>query len=572
VQGGNVVYLPDDDVSTTYPLNFNFDFYCTTYNQVRIGSNGFITFDFGQITLSLTPLAQHVPHPANPNATIAWNWNDLDPSVNTGGGTISYTTIGVSPDQQFIVTYSAVPIWTNNAWPSSLVNTGQIILHETTNIIEIHIKEATNNGWLNHTEGIEDAAGTVGLAVPSRNQTLWKAFHSSHMFAPFSVASTLTASGTPSLCQGTTGQFTVNATPAPQYYTWTFPSSWSGGGSVTAVSATVGSAGIASVVANYSCGASEQATVFVNAIPAPTISFSAVSPTNLCAGLPVNVFANGASTYTLNPGNYQGANSFTALSTTSGIYTLTGTSSAGCKAANAPTVFVNVKPSPTVTVNSGEICLGNSFVITPTGAFSYEYIDGFPVMQPSAPGIYSVYVVGMGTNFCKSAPVASIFTVNALPNVVVAPTRSYICRGETTTLTATGAVNYQWQHNQASNNPVIVSPTLMTTYVVTGMDEHGCVNEGKTSVTVSSCVGLDENVLADNRVTVFPNPAGNKVRVLTHYNLLTLELRDLAGKVIYSRRAFNPEQELDLSDLATGVYLYFIQTPEGNCQGKFIRE
>src|SRR5688572_25175190 len=62
--GGTQVFLPDDDVSTTVPINFNFDFYCTTYNQVRIASNGFITFDFGPITLSLTPYAQKVPNVA----------------------------------------------------------------------------------------------------------------------------------------------------------------------------------------------------------------------------------------------------------------------------------------------------------------------------------------------------------------------------------------------------------------------------------------------------------------------------------------------------------------------------
>src|SRR5687767_3586606 len=92
---GNQLSMLDDDVTTTLPLGFNFDFFCTTYNQVRIASNGFITFDFGSIPFAGTPYAQALPSSTVPNAVIAWNWNDLDPSM---GGTVTYTTIGTPPN------------------------------------------------------------------------------------------------------------------------------------------------------------------------------------------------------------------------------------------------------------------------------------------------------------------------------------------------------------------------------------------------------------------------------------------------------------------------------------------
>src|ERR1041384_4391012 len=117
--GGTPIQMLDDEVSTTLPLGFIFDFYCTSYNQVRICSNGFITFDFGNIVNANTPYAQFLPSPTIPNAVIAWNWNDLDPSLATGAGSITYMTTGSSPNQKFIVTYSAVPIWTMSAPPPS---------------------------------------------------------------------------------------------------------------------------------------------------------------------------------------------------------------------------------------------------------------------------------------------------------------------------------------------------------------------------------------------------------------------------------------------------------------------
>src|SRR5687768_6463818 len=125
----------DDGSTPAIPIGFNFDFYCNTYSNVYICTNGFIQFDYAPLFWPgpYVHNTQSFPTGAAPNGMVAFNMTDLDPMM---GGTITYQTIGTSPNQMFIVTYSNVP-----AFGTSNMNTGQIILHETTNFIEIHTTE-----------------------------------------------------------------------------------------------------------------------------------------------------------------------------------------------------------------------------------------------------------------------------------------------------------------------------------------------------------------------------------------------------------------------------------------------
>ena len=87
------VTLGDDQLSGTLPIGFSFNFYCTNYSSFFISSNGYITFTSSATT---GVFAQFVPNAAIPNNLIAANWTDLDP---TAGGTITYETVGISPNR-----------------------------------------------------------------------------------------------------------------------------------------------------------------------------------------------------------------------------------------------------------------------------------------------------------------------------------------------------------------------------------------------------------------------------------------------------------------------------------------
>ena len=100
------VTLPDDALTGALNIGFPFNFYCNTYTQFYISSNGFITFSVNSGNGCCS--GQLIPNAGAPNNLISAAWTDLDPGV---GGSITYATIGSSPTRSLLVKYINVPIY-----------------------------------------------------------------------------------------------------------------------------------------------------------------------------------------------------------------------------------------------------------------------------------------------------------------------------------------------------------------------------------------------------------------------------------------------------------------------------
>ncbi len=173
---GTSVSLTDDATTGALPIGFSFEFFCNTYTQFVISSNGFISFDLGSPNGCCS--GQLVPNNGfGPNNVIALAWEDLNPN---NGGTIEYFTVGTAPNRQLIVNYINVPRFGGASNVS-----GQIVLHEGTNIIDIHSTSITGAAFDITTQGIENNDGTAGFAVPGRNGVAnWSANNDAFRFTP----------------------------------------------------------------------------------------------------------------------------------------------------------------------------------------------------------------------------------------------------------------------------------------------------------------------------------------------------------------------------------------------------
>jgi hypothetical protein len=148
---GTQVSLKDDEVSDAIPLGFSFNFYGKDYTEVFISSNGFLTF-----TEDTDPgCCQRLPLPTEDdiNNLIAGFWHDLNPR---GGGEIRYETLGTEGNKEFVVGFYDVPHYRGPPV------TFEMILHEGSNSIELQYASAPTD----HTVGIENAEGTIGLQIP----------------------------------------------------------------------------------------------------------------------------------------------------------------------------------------------------------------------------------------------------------------------------------------------------------------------------------------------------------------------------------------------------------------------
>ena len=151
---GSSVRLSDDAVSGAVPIGFAFDYYGRTYSDIRISSNGFITFLSGQSNGCCS--GQQTPSRRNPNGVIAGLWEDLNPST---GGTIRYATRGTAPNRRFVMTFDNV-----NHYPRTLPVTFQIVLFEGIGHFEIRHQHVVSDTG-RHSVGFENHDGTDGLSI-----------------------------------------------------------------------------------------------------------------------------------------------------------------------------------------------------------------------------------------------------------------------------------------------------------------------------------------------------------------------------------------------------------------------
>lgn len=221
-----------------------------------------------------------------------------------------------------------------------------------------------------------------------------------------------------------------------------------------------------------------------------------------------------------------------------------------CAASIRTPVTVSVIPLPTVTVNSGSICSGNSFTIAPTGASTYTVQGGSLVVNPTSSSTYSV--VGSTTAGCVSSVVQSSITVNALPVLIVSSTSSLLCAGQTASLSASGANTYTWNPG-GNGSQIVISPTITTTYTVNGTDANGCENSSIMTQSVSTCSGVHE-VGNNNPIYVYPNPTNGQVTINSEALINKIIVNDVLGKQIAEINPNSISYTIDLSKYENGIY------------------
>lgn len=82
-------------------------------------------------------------------------------------------------------------------------------------------------------------------------------------------------------------------------------------------------------------------------------------------------------------------------------------------------------------------------------------------------------------------------TVNPLPSIATIAFPSTVCLGHNTTLGAVGADSYVWAPGNLNGSSVIVAPTAVTVYTVTGTSLAGCTGSATVAVNIAPEVSMD---------------------------------------------------------------------------------
>lgn len=177
-QGDVAINTGDDVYSSIIPLGFSFNFYGQDYTQCRISSNGWFSFNTSET-------AGYNPNGTNPNPNLPLNsvmgiYSDLNPSTC---GNVRYDTYGVAPCREFVVSWNAICQF---SCTSNQVS-GEVVLYEGTNVIEVYLGSRPACSWGNAVVGIMNATGTVGLSPTGYNTGNWSASNKAWRFASSEV-------------------------------------------------------------------------------------------------------------------------------------------------------------------------------------------------------------------------------------------------------------------------------------------------------------------------------------------------------------------------------------------------
>jgi hypothetical protein len=212
-------------------------------------------------------------------------------------------------------------------------------------------------------------------------------------------------------------------------------------------------------------------------------------------------------------------------------------------------ITITVNPTLLFNPNSGSVCIGSSYTITPTGAASYTFSSGSAIVTPTANTTYTI--VAENSVGCLGTDVCTI-VVNSLPTVTAASNFTLICVGEIATLTAGGASTYVW-NTGATTATTATTPTTTTIYNVNGTDVNGCVNTANVTVNVNDCVGIQQLSSAKLNVSVYPNPTTGLVTL--DLNAATkITITNALGQVILTETVLAGKQTIDLKNQNNGLY------------------
>lgn len=276
----------------------------------------------------------------------------------------------------------------------------------------------------------------------------------------------------PSVCPGLDATIIATpGTPGTYSYSWTVPAGATPPGDVATFST--------SVLGNYTVVITDLATTcqsiaasgVVVASPTPTVTVNDVS---ICSGEQATITATpdigSPSDYTYSwtvpagapdPGNVSSFNT-----TFAGIYGVVITNITSTCASTIDFGTVVISPTPTLSVTSPAVCLGDNATITAipgqSGTYSFAWTVPAGVTNPgdvssftsSIAGTYGVVITNSNTG-CESASGFSTLTVNPLPTATVSSSGT-VCSGSSASILFTGTPNtiVTYNINNGSNSTV----------------------------------------------------------------------------------------------------------------------
>jgi hypothetical protein len=200
----------------------------------------------------------------------------------------------------------------------------------------------------------------------------------------------------------------------------------------------------------------------------------------------------------------------------------------------------------TATANHTYLTLGN---------FKSQATTNYTLAYPSSPAIISEY-------YFDDVSVIDIATP------AYAGRDTLLCNADSVFIGRTPEIGLecQWFNNSiqiAEGAGIWVKPTNTQTYIVK-QDLCGIIDYDTVTVTIDpTCtIGIKE-LLNNQSVTLYPNPANQWVTINSTYKIKKLEMIDVTGKILVVESIDDTFYQLQLTDFVQGIYFIKVSNSDG---------
>jgi hypothetical protein len=263
--------------------------------------------------------------------------------------------------------------------------------------------------------------------------------------------------------------------------------------------------------------------------------------------------------------------------TATGTYSVVVTAPNSCTATDAVVVTVNALPVVNLGADVSQ-CGGTATLDAGNAGSTYAWSNAATTQTTivSTSGTYSVVVTtGAG---CKGSDTV-VVTIKALPTVSFTLSTDTTCvngglialsgtpAGGTFSGTGVSGTNFSPATSGAG--------TFTITYSVTDATTNCSASASDVIVVKSICAGIEN--IATIAATIYPTPTTGTINIKgieTNKSSIEAKVYDMQGKVVMINTiaATNANYQMNVSELAAGVYTISITTEKGNYIGRFVRE
>ena len=204
-------------------------------------------------------------------------------------------------------------------------------------------------------------------------------------------------------------------------------------------------------------------------------------------------------------------------------------------------------PALTATTTHTTLCTGTTATLSASGVNTYTWVSlsNNPTITVTPNTLTNYTVQGTNAFNCVSNAVITITANPGTPTISITSSTNQICLGRSASVTATGAFTYTW--NNGISNGVTFTPTVTTTYVVTGQNACG-TSTAATTITVSP---LAVSVLSQPTLICAGYPS--TLTAISGVNGFTWQPNGLTGSTV----VVSP----------TVATLYTVTASDGTCTG-----